>query len=173
MVSVDVVVPLIQLIALFLPAWAVVMQVFSKLVKSVELQKQPTLMPFFGIGFAMAGASLYLFGRAGMEIMIFLTKENNILSEDSLRQALIGVGQGGLAFTGLGVIVLMTIAFQQISDPEINYVVAFTAIFIAIPWLGWELNRPVATLIMMLIAFALSELLIISQYPRAEGQHSD
>ena len=168
MAQIDVAIPLIELIALFLPAWAIVMQVFTKLVKDADLKQNPLLIPFFSLGFSLSGLALYLFGRAGNEIMLFLTKEGVVEGSESLTQALLGVGLGGLAFVGLGIMVLMAVGFHHISYPELQYVGVLTFVFLFIMWGGWMLDRPVIMLIILAIAVGISQALLIYTYPREE-----
>ena len=169
MAQIDVAIPLIELIALFLPAWAVVMQVFTKLVKDANLKQNPLLIPFFSLGFSLSGMSLYLFGRAGNRIMVFLTKEGVVEGSESLAEALLGVGLGGLAFVGLGVMVLMAVGFHHISYPELHYVGVLSFIFLFIMWGGWVFDRPILMLATLTIVVGISQALLVYAYPREEG----
>jgi len=169
MASTDVAIPVIQLIALFLPAWAVVMQVFAKLVRDTDLQDEPLLIPFFAFGFALSGVSLYLFGRAGSDIMIFFVEEGLIEGSGPLAQALGNVGLGSLAFVGLGHVVLLSIAFRHIALTEVKYIAVLSFLYISVMSFGLRLHRPRIMLLFLFLCFSVSLVLIRRIYSPKEA----
>lgn len=137
----DVAIPLIQLIALFLPAWAVVMQIFSRVVRETDFKARPTLLPFVSLAFILAFGSLYLFGRAGFDIMRFFIESGAISESGPLEDALMNVSTGSLAFVGMGSIVILSIGFQNIDFPEIYISFAGTMAMALVMWVGWRVSN--------------------------------
>lgn len=152
----DVAVPLIQLIALFLPAWAVVMQVFIKVVSSTDFSEEPYLIPVVSLGFVMAPVSLYLFGYAGNEVMNYLIFNELTSGNGPLASAINNVAMGALAFVSLGIVVLLTVGLSQIQYPEGIYMGILAFAFGSIIWAGWEYQRPLMMMIVLLVAITLS-----------------
>jgi len=160
MAPTDVVVPLIQLVALFLPAWAVVMQMFSKFLRKVNLEEKPILIPLFALGFSLSAVSLLLFGWASNQILIHLTQSDAVGNSGPLQGALTGIGLGGLAFSWLGVMILMILSMQYTSYPEGIYVHALAILFGVVMYAGWKVNLPTTTIMVILGLLSLSTLIV-------------
>jgi len=99
---------LLQTVALFLPAWAIMVQIFARLMEDSDLDENPSLIPFFGVGLALTVVSIWLFGRAVVGVVVSHMQEQAGAGEDSqiLLQGLLDVVQGEIAFTFLGLIIL-------------------------------------------------------------------
>lgn len=169
MAETDVAVPLIQLVALFLPAWAVVLQVFTRLIKDTDIREHPLQIPLFSFGFSLSILSLYLFGRAGFEILRYFVEAEIVTGSGPFAQALVQSGSGALAFVSLGAVVLMSIGFRYIPHPEVGYVYGLAVIFSLVMYLGWIFRVVLPMFVVLSLILVASWAVIIHRYTGEDG----
>lgn len=156
MAQIDVATPLIQLIALFLPAWAVVIQVLTRIVRRTDFDDKPELFPFIALGLTLSIASLYIFTFAGHKILSYFVAEGVIEGSGPLAQSLILLELGALAFVGLGYVVVATVVYQSISNSNLVYVLVLILVFSMAMWGGWLFGGPVAIVLVLTVLFLVS-----------------
>lgn len=126
---------LIQVVALFLPAWAILLQIFSKAISELDLESNPTVIPFVASIFVLSLASLYLFGRGSFYIMAFLF-EQGAVGDGSLSKAFTDLMSGGLVFTMLGFLVLWVVGQNKFSYEEFRHISIVAIALGAFLWIG-------------------------------------
>lgn len=151
----DVAVPIIQLVALFLPAWAVMMQILTRIIQRTDFRESPLMNVVAGFGMALSFLSLYLFGLAGFNVMVYLGSAQGVTS-GPLGQAIVNSSLGGLAFVGLGGIIILQIAQQEIPYPEVWYVFGSGVSMSFAGWLGFHLLSGFLTLALILAVFLVA-----------------
>lgn len=156
MAEADIATPLIQLIALFLPAWAVVIQVLTRLIRRTDFDDEPELFPFVALGLTLSVASLWVFTYAGHKILAYFVTEGVIEGSGPLAEALILLELGTLAFVGLGYMVVATVAYQNISNSNLVYILILILIFSGAMWGGWLFGGPVVILLLLTMLFILT-----------------
>lgn len=156
MAEIDVATPLIQLIALFLPAWAVVIQVLTRIVRRTDFDDKPELFPFVALGLTLSIASLYLFSFAGHKILSYFVTEGVVEGTGPLGQSLILLELGALAFVGFGYVVVATVVYQNISNSNLVYVLILILAFVVAILVGWLIGGPVAIVLVLTVLFLVS-----------------
>ena len=99
---------MIQMVALFLPAWAIMVQIFARLMEQTDLDENPGLIPFFGVGLALTLVSIWMFGRAVMSGILshMLERAQGPDPNPLLFQSMLDIMSGEIAFSSLGLIIL-------------------------------------------------------------------
>lgn len=100
---------LIQTIGLFLPAWAIMVQIFARLMEKTDLDDSPGLIPLFAIGLALALRSFNSITLATLSHLLSTALES--AQEGSITQlqadAFLSLTKGNVLFSYLGLIVLI------------------------------------------------------------------
>ncbi|MCU4716877.1 hypothetical protein [Halapricum hydrolyticum] len=122
---------LLQVVALFLPAWAIMVQIFARLMEDSDIDENPSLIPFFGVGLALTIVSIWLFGRAviGAALSHMIQQAEANEANQLLFEGLLDAIQGELAFTFLGLVVLIIAGiryFKQWNGAHVLGVVLFS-----------------------------------------------
>jgi len=143
MAEIDVAISLIQLIALFLPAWAVMVQILARVISSERINQRPRAIPFVAGAFAAAILSLFQFAYAAVQLLDFLRTGGFLGGSAELANATELIAFGGLTFLFLGAFVLAEAGFDSFEEDDFMHIVTVTLAFIfaaAIAWVGsrWE-----------------------------------
>lgn len=152
---------LLQTVALFLPAWAIIVQIFARLMEDSDLDENPSLIPFFGVGLALTVVSIWLFGRAviGVVVSHMMEKAEAGKGDPLLFQGLLDAIQGEFIFTFLGFVVLIIASiryFERWNGVHVLGVVVFSIFAMS---LGREHGTP-ATVIWMFFILIIADLLL-------------
>lgn len=143
MTELDVAISLIQLIALFLPAWAVMVQILTRIISQERINRRPRAIPFVAGAFAAAILSLFQFAYASVQLLDFLRTGGLLGGSAQLANATELIAFGGITFLFLGVFVLAESGFDSFKDDDFLHILIVTIAFIfgiAIAWVGprWE-----------------------------------
>lgn len=143
MAEIDIAISLIQLIALFFPAWAVMVQIFSRVISADRISRRPRAIPFVAGAFAAAILSLFQFAYAAVQLLEFFRVGGFLGGSSELTSATVLIAFGGLTFLFLGVFVLAEVGMNTFEEDDFLHIIFVTIAFVfaaAIAWVGphWE-----------------------------------
>ncbi|MFC7205275.1 hypothetical protein ACFQJC_17330 [Haloferax namakaokahaiae] len=164
MAQTETVVALIQVIAFFLPAWAIMIQILARMMERVDLDENPYLIPLFGIGLTLSVVSFYMFDLATMDAILHLVSQE--LEQDpspTFVGAFSDLVMGSSAFILLGIIVLAVATTIFFSRENRVHVVFIAILSYAIMNWGSKIGSPVAIARGLIFLVAL-DLLFIRHY---------
>lgn len=143
MAEIDVAISLIQLIALFLPAWAVMVQILTRAISNDYLTSHPRAIPFVAGAFAAAIMSLFQFAWATVQLIDFLRGGGFLGRSVRLAHATELIAFGSATFLVLGGFVIAQAALETYDDDDATHIIVVTLLFIlasAFAWVGgrWE-----------------------------------
>lgn len=132
---------IIQIVALFLPAWAIMVQILARLMEGADLDESPAMIPFFGVGLSLAVVSLWLFGTAVTEA-VFSTMIEEIRESGNtlLTDSLLTIMQAELAFAALGIIVLILAGMKYFDKKNGVHVISISILSYIIMAKGSDYN---------------------------------
>jgi len=108
MAELEVALSLIQVVAFFLPAWAVLIQVYSRVISKLDFEEAPRLVPFVAMTIAIAAIVLIQFSLAASEILRAISPILEAAGDSQdLRDALIQLYYGSAGFVSLGMILIV------------------------------------------------------------------
>jgi len=166
---------LIQMVALFLPAWAIMVQIFARLMEDSDLDESPSLIPFFGVGLSLTVASIWLFGRSVINAVVsHMTEQAEAGEADPLLfQALLDSIKAEFAFTFLGLIVLIIAGiryFEQWNGVHVLGVVVFSTFAMN---RGMEYGEPATVVWLVSIIIIVDLLFCWAYWPKLRNQLRD
>lgn len=136
-IEVDVAVSLIQLIALFLPAWAVMIQIVTRIMSQDRIDERPLAIPFIAGVFASAIFALFEFAFASVMLIDFFRVSGYLGNSASLTAATEHIAFGGLAFLFLGLFVIAEAGATELEDDDFVHVFIITVAFVCGLSLAW------------------------------------
>lgn len=132
---------IIQIVALFLPAWAIMVQILARLMERADLDENPVMIPFFGVGLSLAVVSFWLFGGAVMGAVVsHMLEEAQQSADPVLMTSLLDIMKAELAFTTLGLIVLILAGMMYFDTKNGVHVIAVSILSYIIMVVGNEQN---------------------------------
>ena len=160
---------MIQMVALFLPAWAIMVQIFGRLMEKADLDENPSLIPFFGVGLALTLFSVWMFSRAVASAIVAYMQHR--IQEPSpnplLFESLSHVMVAEMAFTTLGVIVLTIAAityFNFYNGFHIALIVIATSIIMNYGDKYYDISVVAAGIILLIIVDIFLSKFVWPQY---------
>lgn len=143
MAEIDVAISLISLIALFLPAWAVMVQILTRVISKERINRSPRAIPFVAAAFAAAILSLFQFSWASVQLLEFFRTGGFLGGSEQLASATVMIAFGGLTFLFLGAFVLAEAGFDSFEEDDFLHIIVVTLAFVfatAFAWAGsrWE-----------------------------------
>lgn len=155
---------LIQVIAFVLPAWAIMVQIFARLMKETNLDESPKLIPLYGVGITLAIVSFYLLALAVLSTLV-----ETVLNEvEQGASPLVVRGAADLvkaqtAFLSLGLLILV-IAAVVYFNRENGYHVAGIAILAYIILNIGSSYLDIASIVFGVLTLVMLDLIFIHFY---------
>jgi hypothetical protein len=135
MTTVDTTSVLVQYIALFLPAWAILVQLLYKIIKGVDTKSTLYYLPVISLSIALAIYSLYVIVLATLRnIVVHIGQLNNTTQQIALASSYNDIGSASVALGLLGILILISTIISHFPFPENIHTVLLSIIMIAVMW---------------------------------------